>query len=80
MRICGLESEQDTRSRFKVPVWSKEFLAQLNTDTGVEIKASPNGTFKLVYRQSQFRSEFVKAIYLVNDRLNQPIGEAFKKG
>jgi hypothetical protein len=36
----------------------------------VLITASPNGT--LVYRKSQFRSEFVKAIYLVSDRLNQP--------
>ena len=30
------ESEQDTRSRFKVPVWSEKLLAQLNTDTGVD--------------------------------------------
>lgn len=34
------------------------------------ITASPNGT--LVYRKSQFWSEFVKAIYLVSDCLNQP--------
>ena len=36
----------------------------------VLITASPNGT--LVYRKSQFWSEFVKAIYLVSDCLNQP--------
>ena len=36
----------------------------------VLITASPNGT--LVYRKSQFRPEFVKVIYLVSDRLNQP--------
>ena len=63
---------RDTRSRCKVPVWSKELLAQLDTDTGVDRADNSVSKWYFSLQSSQLMPEVVRAIYLVSDRLDQP--------